>query len=1029
MLLKSYLGILLLLMLLFQPFINIYAQQQMLNGKVTDTSKEPLPGVSVILKGTTKGTITDIDGTFSIYSVGEASEIEFSFLGMKTKTIKIDDKSTFNVILTDEASLLNEIILTVQAKGQRAAISQQLQSTTVSNIVSAEKIAELPDANAAEALGRLPGISLKRGAGEANQVVIRGLSPKYNNITIEGVKMSSLGGDRSANLSGLQSEMLGGIEVSKSLRADMDADALGGTVNFRLAGAPDVRKLGLILEGGYADITRDFNNYKVVGSYGDRFFNKKLGVSLRISHENKQLPSHQFNASYSGAETFVINDENYNALDTILTKKTNATNLTEVEQTRTRTNVSLILDYKTDWWDVKLINLYGKRDDEILRRSNNYLFTDNGSGQNFSLNIYNDSHNTTNWTQTLQNRFKFGKSSILDVSLSYSTNEASAEKEQYIFGENSPYGLSQNWLVFRDPAEAIASVGGADSLNIDNSFLREFGLGYSIIEEKDYDAKIDYEVSYHISDNFHGKIKIGGKLNIMKRGKTKDNFRNSIFLWGGIGSSNRETLLRLNPSIPEGDSGGNGIAAHNFVDHNYNPGKFLDGRYKLGWTVDANLMSDMVKAYKNDDPANFIQNGSASYAPYYEATENLKAAYVMTEIDLYNKFFILPGIRFEKNDTEYSAYHLYQEPSIIGIRPNPELFTTKRSNEMFFPSLNLKYKATNSFTVQGAVYASTTRPSFTQMTPMVYYSAGTYVGSNNPYLMPSRATNYDLGFSFATNKVGLLTVFAFYKEIDDLIFVMNNYFINQQKEIINAPDNLNERLLSAEYFDAAAISGGSHTNLPFNNTEKAYVKGIELSWQTSLYYLPGLLSGLIFDINYSIIQTSTKYPYLDRVNDPDDDNPFNPKKLSVYKTREGNMYDQPASILNVSLGWDYKGFSSRVSYRYQDKTINGLDARYSQFDSYYHKIQLWDVTLKQKINKHFSVYANMTNLSKHVDDYYYGEQELVSAKDFSNYPPGDSNLILYPQMMGENGEVRMPQLPTSSQYYGFRVQLGVRMDF
>ena len=71
-------------------------------------------------------------------------------------------------------------IVTAQAFGQRAAINQQLASNSVVNIVSAEKIEELPDATAAEAIGRLPGVSLKRSSGEANKVVIRGLSPKYN---------------------------------------------------------------------------------------------------------------------------------------------------------------------------------------------------------------------------------------------------------------------------------------------------------------------------------------------------------------------------------------------------------------------------------------------------------------------------------------------------------------------------------------------------------------------------------------------------------------------------------------------------------------------------------------------------------------------------------------------------------------------------------------------------------------------------------------------------------------------------------
>jgi outer membrane receptor for ferrienterochelin and colicin len=118
-----------------------------------------------------------------------------------------------------------------------------------------------------------------------------------------------------------------------------------------------------------------------------------------------------------------------------------------------------------------------------------------------------------------------------------------------------------------------------------------------------------------------------------------------------------------------------------------------------------------------------------------------------------------------------------------------------------------------------------------------------------------------------------------------------------------------------------------------------------------------------------------------------------------YNTRTGPMEDQPSSILNVILGWDYKGFSARVSYRYQSHTVESLDARYSIFDSYYDTFSLVDLMLKQKITKNISCYANLTNIGNHVDDYYFGEQ-------------------------GED----KPALPTNSQFYGFRAQLGVKID-
>ena len=85
----------------------------------------------------------------------------------------------------------DEIVVTAQASGQNAAINQQLSSDNIVNVVSSLRIRALPDANAAESIGRLPGVSLVRDGGQATQVVIRGISPEYNQITIAGVPIPS----------------------------------------------------------------------------------------------------------------------------------------------------------------------------------------------------------------------------------------------------------------------------------------------------------------------------------------------------------------------------------------------------------------------------------------------------------------------------------------------------------------------------------------------------------------------------------------------------------------------------------------------------------------------------------------------------------------------------------------------------------------------------------------------------------------------------------------------------------------------
>jgi len=139
-----------------------------------------------------------------------------------------------NFQLTGQAILGDEVIVTAQARGQNAAITQQLNSNTISNIVASDRIKELPDASAAESIGRLPGVSIDRYNGEATGIAIRGLAPKYNTVTVNGVTLPATDREnRSVDLSLISSNLLDGIEVKKANTPDMDADALGGTIDLR----------------------------------------------------------------------------------------------------------------------------------------------------------------------------------------------------------------------------------------------------------------------------------------------------------------------------------------------------------------------------------------------------------------------------------------------------------------------------------------------------------------------------------------------------------------------------------------------------------------------------------------------------------------------------------------------------------------------------------------------------------------------------------------------------------------------------
>jgi TonB-dependent receptor len=399
----------------------------------------------------------------------------------------------------------------------------------------------------------------------------------------------------------------------------------------------------------------------------------------------------------------------------------------------------------------------------------------------------------------------------------------------------------------------------------------------------------------------------------------------------------------------------------------------------------------------------YFRDGTVDYQNDYGAKEDTYAAYGMAEFNLLdNRLTVLPGMRFEREWTQYQAYQItLRGANGNGLGGIPKSVTDDRRNDLWFPSANLKYKVTDEIQIMGAVYKSEAKPNFLEISPLaIYTETPTYFVTANPFLKPATAINYDLSVSVFNNEIGLFTVGGFYKEISDLIISLANYQPYQNATWMNNPADLPGRLPALTYYDTTWFSGNptAAATIPMNNPEKAYIRGIEFSWQTHFWYLPGFLTGLVLDMNLSFIGSNTQYPYFQSVQiGTKNDRGHTPIFGLLYQTRAGAVVDQPKSIANVIVGWDYKGFSTRVSFRYQQTTLTSLDSKFSLSDAYYQNFTLIDISAKQQILDNLAVFANFTNLSSHIDDYYI------------------------------NGV--LGQLPTSSQAYGLRGQFGVVFNY
>jgi TonB-dependent receptor len=256
------------------------------DGRVTDgATGEALPGARLTIPGSAIETSTDRQGLFRLAGVPAGQQtILVSYLGRPDETVEVDvlAGSTRRLDVNMGTNRFEESV-TVQADlirdAQARALNQQKTAANITNVVSADQIGSFPDANAAETVQRIPGISITKDQGEGRYVNIRGTDPRLNSMMINGERIPAPDPLlRQVALDVVPSEFLQAIEVSKALTPDMDADSIGGSVNLVMKAAPEkFRVLGAI-GGGYNQMLSSYGQDDFTLTAGRRFRAGRWGV-------------------------------------------------------------------------------------------------------------------------------------------------------------------------------------------------------------------------------------------------------------------------------------------------------------------------------------------------------------------------------------------------------------------------------------------------------------------------------------------------------------------------------------------------------------------------------------------------------------------------------------------------------------------------------------------------------------------------------------------------------------------------------
>ena len=263
-----------------------------ITGRVLDgTTGNALPGVNIIVEGTSLSTETDRTGAFSLVRVPAGPrKLTASYLGFESLTVDVNVTSGRSATTVEiELSAGIRETVTVEApflEGQARALNQQKESVNIQSLVSSDQIGRFPDPNSAEAAQRIPGITIERDQGEGRYVQVRGTEARLNSMQINGERIPSPEGDvRAVALDVIPADLLDSIEVSKALTADQDADSIGGAVNLITKGAPEKTRVSLTFGLGYNRLVNNgletFN-----GTFGRRFADKKLGFLFSGSYLN-----------------------------------------------------------------------------------------------------------------------------------------------------------------------------------------------------------------------------------------------------------------------------------------------------------------------------------------------------------------------------------------------------------------------------------------------------------------------------------------------------------------------------------------------------------------------------------------------------------------------------------------------------------------------------------------------------------------------------------------------------------------------
>lgn len=929
---------------------------QTIRGEVSDaTTGEALIGANVIIQGTEKGTSTDIDGRYIIRNapVGDLTLL-FRYIGYESQEVGITvtegETVTQDMELTTTTLEGEEIQVTGRQRGQSRALSEQRESVNIKAVISAEQIEGFADNTVTGALSRIAGM----GHGGTN---IRGVGAGASNVTMDGQRMGSTGGDRSVDLSTISADMVQDLEVIKVITPDMDADALAGVININTR-----RPVG-----GERDM-----NIRVGGGLQDRYL-RHAGTNQRasISYGDSPDDSYSFGLNFSYQR-----DPNSREI------------------------------FRTDWEEGN----FGEGPADILSDIGTELRFDTperiGTGLQFTFQPTDQS------TYHVQGMFNIQNNQRKQYALTYNPrmeNYTGQTQTGYPDGGGGPDAANQSTIGYNPRLDESQThqytVQGGGRHRLD-AFDLEYALGWGHGRYSDdqyrmgFETRSRHEFVFNLDDRWSPTVDIAPWSQVTNYPKANEmifqemdhrinsNINNDVkanidlempyrlgdFKFGSSASltfkeGTGERLLREYSSRLD-------VSTFQQIENaSWQIFERDHSTYQMPWLLDLESAKNFYNTQAPRFQTDLEEWALETETSRYEANEHTYAAYSMANLEL-GWFTLLGGLRVEHTTNKYVGRE--GEISDSGIFRGASDISSSNNYTNIFPNLQAVFGLGQFTNIRLAYSRSIGRPSFSQLNPYIMrnYNSQT-IQQGNPHLAPMLSNNFDFLFEHYFMNVGQLTFGLFYKDMEDFVFAFS------------------ERIQGDANDEEAEFVGWTRSG--YRNGEEATVYGAEFTWQQNLEFLPGFLSNLGTYFNYSYAQSIAD---LGRNNDYERtihglaraiefiglDDSFEDFEEYKYVTP---LSGQRPHVINAGLDYKQGDFSSQISYQWAAPSISSYGSSDRQwiastgqpvyFDQYNDAAQNLSFTLRYWVSSNFQLWFDASNILNQREVNYYYDRDFYPS--------------------------------------------------